>query len=598
MRIASTLAVCLLLFAGFRLGAAADLGTALVVEAGADCLGYVRIENPKIFLEKLDAVTGKFGSRVSDDLPLFAQRYLKNPLLSGIEMTRPWTFVFLNPRLHTNNLAIVVGVNDTAMFYDSFGKGGVSNVKPDPAGTSAAIHHFTEAEDVYDHQAYLVAVRAGQKVEPLQFRKQVTKHYYVTVRAGQGMIVGNMKLLDESGMTAATPSSAAAGDIVAALRAPAVLSLYEDDLRRQKESILAAIGSAAAGDAASRAVKKLAAEFDAAVNFFKHISWLEAGAELGGGQIKLRIAAPPLAGSAFSRALAGQQPLDADTPLLSLMPADVAMLGTMHFTQTPEWTTFLLELMRPVIEASAKNSSESSAKLQEVSRATWEAGGGAFAAAVLAPATNQTVPDGVEVVRVSDTARARQAQRTAVEAGLPVFRTAVQPESCGKMKYESNVARYAGVGIDRVTMDLGTPGDPVFGTNFVQEIAFTGGFELIAQGPHCTNNIRRLIVAATTPSGPDGRGFKITTASFPKKQNGIFYLNLAEYIGHLRNTEPAADDAQLRRLQTLLAEAKADLTAYLILEPRAAVFELNVPLDKLIDVFNKSNAAPPAPVAP
>ena len=72
MRIASTLAVCLLLFAGFRLGAVADLGTALVVEAGADCLGYVRIENPKIFLEKLDAVTGKFGSRVSDDLPLFA----------------------------------------------------------------------------------------------------------------------------------------------------------------------------------------------------------------------------------------------------------------------------------------------------------------------------------------------------------------------------------------------------------------------------------------------------------------------------------------------------------------------------------------------
>ena len=166
------------------------------------------------------------------------------------------------------------------------------------------------------------------------------------------------------------------------------------------------------------------------------------------------------------------------------------------------------------------------------------------------------------------------------------------------MKYEPNVARYAGVGIDRVTMDLGTPGDPVFGTNFVQEIAFTGGFELIAQGSHCTNNIRRLIIAATTPSGPDGRGFKIATASFPKKQNGIFYLNLAEYVGLFRSIEPAVDDAQLRRLQTLLAEAKADLTGYLILEPRAAVFELNVPLDKLIDVFLKNSAAPPAPMAP
>jgi len=587
------------LFASIRPGVGADLGTALVRGAGDDCLGYVRIENPKSFLGKLDAVTGKFGSRASDDLPLFAQRYLKNPLLNGIEMTRPWTFVFLNPQRHANNLAVVVGVNDAALFYDSFGKGGVSNVKPDPAVAVAAIHHFTEDEEVYDHQAYLAAVRAGQKVEPLQFRKQITKHYYVTVRDGQGMIVDDVKLMNESGMTVSTPGSAAVGgDIVAALRAPAVLSLYEDDLRRQKESILAAIGSATAGDAASRAVKKLAAEFDAAVNFFKHIAWLEAGAELDGGRLKLRIAAPPLAGSAFSRALAGQQPLDADAQLLSLMPADAAMLGTMHFAQTPEWTAFLLELMRPVIEASAKNSSESSAKVQEVSRATWEAGGGAFAAAVLAPATNQIVPDGVEVVRVPDAARARRAQRTAVEAGLPVFRTAVQPESCGRMKYEPNVARYAGVGIDRVTMDLGTPGDPIFGTNFVQEIAFAGGFELIAQGPHCTNNIRRLIIAATTPSGPDAQGFKAGTASFPKKQNGIFYLNLAEYIGQIRNTEPAADDAQLRHLQTLLAEAKADLMGYLVLDPHAAVFELNVPLDKLIDVFIKNNAAPAALVAP
>ncbi|MFA7003691.1 MAG: hypothetical protein WC429_06625, partial [Verrucomicrobiia bacterium] len=96
MRTATALAVCLLSLALCRPAAADDLAAALVTRAGPDVLGYLRIENPKTFIEKLDAVSLKFGSRISDDLPLIAQRFLKNPLLAGIETDQPWTFIFLN----------------------------------------------------------------------------------------------------------------------------------------------------------------------------------------------------------------------------------------------------------------------------------------------------------------------------------------------------------------------------------------------------------------------------------------------------------------------------------------------------------------------
>ncbi|MCX6899536.1 MAG: hypothetical protein NT105_12655 [Verrucomicrobia bacterium] len=632
MRTAFALAVCLLLLVPGRTAAAGDFAAALVARAGEDVLGYLRIENPKTLLEKLDAVSARFGSRVSDDLPLFAQRYLKNPLLAGIAMDQPWNFIFLNPLRHTNNLAIVVGVSDVAMFCDSFGKGGVSSVKADPATAGAAVRHFSETEDTYDHQAYVEALRAGKKVEPLQFKKQVTKQYYVTARNGQGVIVGSAALFDKL-----TPAASnlgydrVRGDLAAAVRVPGVLSLYEKDIRQRKEPVLDAIqsaarassGGAATADAVSRFGKALGAGFDVALTLAKQIAWIEAAAELETGQLKLRIAAPPLPGTAFSRALAGQQPLDPDEPLLAVMPANVAMLDAMRFAKTPEWTGLLVDLMQPIVEAiAAANNPESTAKAREALRAVTESCAGGFARAVLTPPTNQpsfkpkreagdsaknaSAPppasgfNVVEVLRVTDATQARQARRKAVEAGLPLD-GGLFSGPAGKMKYETSVARHAGVEIDRITPDhvaaekftSEQPPSENAAAPFIQQIAFVGQLELIAQGPDSTNNIRRLIAAAKKPSASGGpAGLKAAVASFPKKRNGIFYMNLADYVALIRSASPAAaEDAQLRRLQTQLAEAKAMHVGCLILQPRAASLELVIPLDQLLEIMLR-NAAP------
>ncbi|MBI5817572.1 MAG: hypothetical protein HZA88_01155 [Verrucomicrobia bacterium] len=624
MRTASALAVCLLLFVPGWALAADDLAAALVARAGADVLGYLRVENPKTFLDKMDAVSARAGSRASDDLPLLAQRFLKNPLLAGIEMKQPWTFIFLNPQRHTNNLAVVVGVSDAEVFCNSFGKGGVSNVKADPATAGAAIRHFSETEDTYDHPAYIAALRAGKKVEPLQFKKQVTKQYYVTARDGQGLIVGSAALLDKLAPASKLGHGLVHGDLVLAVRMPGVLSLYEKDIRQQKESILDAVGSVARASSgaasvagpASHSIKTPAPGFDIVLNLARQIAWFEAAAELGGGQLKLRVAAMPQSGSAFGRALAGQQPLDPDGPLMALVPANVAMLGTMRFTRTQDWTRLLLEMIQPALDpTAAAGNVEIAAKDREIFRALAESWGGGIAEAVLTPATNAppsnlsagadssakntpapvavSAVNVVEVLRVTNAAQARQARRKAVEAGLAMDRAVAPSETPAKLKYETNVARHAGVEIDRITME---PAAPSEGTaEFIQQMAFVGSFQLMAQGPDSTNNIRWLITAAkkTSASGVPP-ALKAATVSFPKKHNGIFYMNLADYVGLIRGSSPAAaEDPHLRQLQTQLAEARVRHAGWLLLQPRAASFELVVPLDQLVEIMAK-DAAPAA----
>jgi hypothetical protein len=71
---------------------------------------------------------------------------------------------------------------------------------------------------------------------------------------------------------------------------------------------------------------------------------------------------------------------------------------------------------------------------------------------------------------------------------------------------------------------------------------------------------------------------------------------LGEYFGLLRDAAfLAADDAHMRRLQTLLTETGADITGHVLFQPRGPLFEMEVPIDKLVEVFSKKVAEPPAP---
>ncbi|MBM3889879.1 MAG: hypothetical protein FJ388_12250, partial [Verrucomicrobia bacterium] len=442
---------------------AGELASALLARSEASVLGYLRIGQPGQFLNKLDAATMRAGSRASDWLPMIAQRYLKNPLLTGVDMDRPWTFVFLDPKRYPNNLAVVVGVSDAAQFYDSFGKGGVSRVQADPATAKDAVRHFTETEDRFDQKAYIAALRAGEQPDPSTFKKQVTNHYFIAVRDNEGCIVGDATLLEQlksagSGIGGGTVR----GDIVAGFLAPTVLALCGADIQQQKQAMQAVMQAARAGggakanpEAAARQAKMLAAVFDALLEMAKQVRWVEFAAEFKGGTLNLQFGQQPLPNTLLAKALAGAAPTGPDPALLALMPAEAAMLGAVHLPRTPEWNELTTRMIAPILQANSGDNKDSAAKWQETMRMLTDLGMSDVTWAVPATPSGATGFAIVEAIRVKNIVQARKAQRQAAELGMQMLAGSMLGGAAGKMKYEQNVAQHNGVEIDRMTMDLG-----------------------------------------------------------------------------------------------------------------------------------------------
>jgi hypothetical protein len=473
------------------------------------------------------------------------------------------------------------------------------------------VRHFTETVEEFNQKGYIAALRAGEQPDPASFRKQVTRHFYVTVRNGQGLIAGDKTLIEKLEPSRKPPGSGLVrGDVVAGFRGPAALALYEDDIRKQQKAILmlaeraaARGGSQPGGQAGARRGRVLAATIDGVLGFAKQLDWLEAAADLRDGWLNARFGLRPVAGTALARALAAQSPKPADRALLSMMPADVAMLSAWNVTYTPEFVDVYAQYLLPILQTSAPTNAASSAQsFSSVLRETMAQQTGSVAVALKPLPAEQKGFDLVQVYRIKDAKQARKLQRKAAEAGIQAI-SGFLSESAGKMQYKPNVAKHAGVEIDEMQMDLGALGDPevqravsqnMLGTNLTSQLAFVGSLGLAATGPHAAGDIRRLIdLAKAAPATPPSRPrLDAAVASFPAKHNGFFFVKLEDYFGILTAALPGAPSADIERMRGLLAAAQADIAGFFTLQPSAAVTEMRIPLEKLIEVSRKT---PPAP---
>ncbi|MBI5397321.1 MAG: hypothetical protein HZA91_18640 [Verrucomicrobia bacterium] len=597
-RLASLLAAAVLSLAS----AAADPSAeSVLARAGAEGLGYLRIERPEVALGKMDGITRKLGGRVGDLLPLVAQRFMKNPMLAGVDLQRPCTVVFLNPAKFTNDLAIIIGVSDAALFCDSFGKGGVNRVEADPATAGAAVRHFTEPVEEFDRRGFMAALQAGEQADPAKFKKQVTRHYFVTVRGNEGLIVGDRGLLEPGKGGGLRLTRAVAGDITAACNVPALLGIYEKELRQQ--AAVTRSGSPTGGEVAVRRGRIHAAAMDSLLSVTKQIESLEVGAELIEGQLKVRLGLRPLAKTPLAGVLAAQSPAALDAGVMSLMPADAAMLGCWQTAQTPETIEFCTQYLQPILQAAAPtNTATASASLADIMRENMEVRAGAAGVALKSQPAGQTGFDMIQAYRVKDAARARAAQRKAATAGVQALSGFLSEAESGRTKFQPNVARHAGVEIDQMTFDLAGSGSPAsqgasrnpFGTNLVSRTAFAGQFGLGATGPRAAENIRQLIgLAKKPPATPIARPrFDAAVAGFPKRLNGVFFMQVEDYFKIATGAMPSAVAAEGGRLYELLDRLQADIAGFFTLTRAAATAEVVVPLDKLLELSRKSPSQP------
>lgn len=584
----------------------------IFARAGDDGFGYVRMAQTEVVLGKMDGITRKLGGRVADLLPLVAQRFLKNPMLAGVDLQRPCTVVFLNPAVFTNNLAIVVGVSDGALFCDSFGKGGVSRVETDAETAAAAIRHFTEPVEEFDQQGFIAALRTGEQPDPAKFKKQTTKHYYVTVRDGEGVIVGDRSLLEQPRTRGRRMAGAIKGDITAACRVPSLLACYEKNIREQQQAVQMLMQAAAGraggqtgGDAALRRGRLFAAGIGGVLGVARQVEWIEAGLELNAGQLRGRIALRPVAGTLLARTLAGQSPAPLDAGVMSLLPADTAVLSYWQTVRTPETIEFYAQYLQPILQAAAPTNAAATVSLGDIMRESMEAQAGAMGMALKPPPDGGAGFDLLQAYRVKDPARAREAQRKAATVGVQALGGFFSEMETGRMRYESAVANHAGVEIDQMSLEL-EPGvvatsraaaQNLFGSNLVSQVAFAGQFGLAATGIRSAENIRQLInLARKPPTNPAARPrFDAATAAFPKRVNGVFFMQVEDYFRMVAGAMPAAMAADGGRLHELLDRVQADIAGFLVFARDAATAEMVVPLDKLLEL---SRSAPPKPAEP
>jgi hypothetical protein len=587
-------AVTAMVAASLHLATADDLAAALAARAGADMLAYVRVDNPKAFL---------------DMMPIMAQKFFKNAMLLGVDMQRSWTFVVLNPQKFTNNLSIVVGVNDAGLWLDNFGKGGVSRILADPATATAPVRHFSESEETFDQQGYMASLRAGEQPDPATFKKKVTRDYFVTVRDGQGIIVGSAALLEQLTSAPALGGGTVRGDIVAGLHVPTGLALYPKEIENQKASLSKILEASAQGGVASganaAAGKMVAAYLDALVDLLKQTDWIETGGELSNGTLKLQLGARPLAGTMFARLIAGQKPAPTDDELLSLLPADVAMLSTWRVTNTPEAVELFGRMLPAAARASGTNTPASEASLKDLMRETLAVYGGSAAVALKSLPVGQPGFNVLSAMRVNDPKRAREVQRRAAELSLNSMAAFAMTPQIGKINWQQNAGSHAGVEIDSYSIDLAGFGEGqaavqnLYGSNVVSRVAYAGHYGLTAVGQNAAKNIEDLIDAAQhPPANPPARPrFDAAIASFPANNNGIFFLKLEDYFNMIMSAVPGMNSSEFQRMSPLLGEAKADIAGYLLFQPGSLMMQTDVPLDKFLEVSRKMRSAPPSGAA-
>lgn len=606
---------CLLVVMGWwpASSAMADSAETVLACADKDGLGYFRLQQPDVALGKMDVIARKLGGRVGDLLPLVAQRFLKNPMLAGVDLARPCTLIFLNPARFTNDLAIVVGVSDGETFCNSFGRGGVSRVEADSATAGAAVRHFTESVEEFDQQGFMAALRAGQQADPTRFKKQFTKHYFVTARDGEGLIVGDRSLLERPRARIRRISDAIRGDITVGGWMPSLLARYEKDLREQQQALQTMMQAAAmrAGgqsgdDAALRRGRMFGAGIESLIGVARQVERLEAGVELNDGQLHVRLGLRPVAGTLLARMLAAQSPAPLDAGVMSLLPADAVMLGCWQTAQAPETLEFYTQYLQPFLQAAAPtNAAAATTSLADVLQESMEVRAGAMGVALKSQPAGQTGFDMVQAYRVKDAARARAAQRKAALVGLQMFGGFLPETEMGRLKYESSVARHAGVDLDRMTIEFEAalpPASPaaarnLLGSNLVSHVAFAGQFGLTTTGPRSAENIRRLIdLAKKPPKEPVARPrFDAATAGFPKRLNGVFFMQVEDYFKIATSALPAAVAMGGPGLYEMLGRQQADIAGFFTLTREAATAEVVVPLDKLLDL---SRNAPPKPADP
>ncbi len=577
-----------------HLGAAAAFGAGdcrLYEAAGDEAVGYLRVPRPSDFFGRLDTILAPAGFRSRMIMPLIGDRLFQNPTLGGIDLTRPFTVVFLDPERHAKPYAFSLTTTDPRLFIRSVGGDPVQGLRLNPETAASRVKEFVKESFVFDREGYMAALRAGENPDLQDYRHAETIRFYVgnagrfTVGADDRDLV--MRTLKSEGVS---PREILEGDLVVHLR-PEKLRAMLDRITGDEQPFAAA---------ASFDTGRLRAVLGSMLD---QLEAVENALAFGTGRLRLRWGAAARPESPLSQWISRQSPGRSD--LMRFVPEEsIGVIRSSVRLTGEEWRRILSAF------ASLENASDEPLKFSGETAAALDAWGEASVGSSLNVLLANPPGSGgfrtLLIYEVKDPERARTALRTLYSDPeiLPLITGSMIPPGLTST-YRTNVAQYRGYDIDRFHFSEPENETPAsvqawrtirtfYGDNPAGYVACIPGYAVVTTGMDglttLNQTLSRILENRSTRFTASPR-YQSHLARVPSDANIRFWISLGAYVSAVApalqgaaGTEP--DPAALFRDRSL------DISGFARFRDAVVQSELVLPVTDLLEIVRSFGLGP------
>ena len=516
------------LVAAMSLGLVAAFSATARAELPGDCIALVRLESVDALVKASADLLAEVQPGTNPQmLPMFLGQAVRNPMLAGIDRSKPWWAVALNPMQYGPKPAIVVPLTAYGQFEGALStvmtKGqtvdGVS-VFSTPAGQSIMVgscaNHAVVAHTKGACQAVMGLWNAGQiKPELLPLKPPAAA---VVVTADVGKIWG--------------------------LYQPMVMAMVQQFKALAGQGMQQQMPNQAAGADPTKVMAILEAEINALVAVAEQLDQVSLAVTLDKQAVNLLTDWQFKVDTPLAKFVSVQQPKA--LPLLNYLPADVIAGGSIRLggkDQVMDWYMALVE------KIAGEGQEEGLAAIKRQMQAWTASCGDEFAMALLVPSGEAGIMEAVYLVDLKDPALAEKSYRDMMgnTAAMKALGAGLGPNT--EIEFEENVAAYKGFSIHRQTTTFDLEAVPaqqaeglrkLFGEALIVEMAIVKDKLVFALGPTARKRLEQMVDSVLAGRGEltSSAAFTETFGSTPKDQNSVAFVSLADMFEWFKALSP------------------------------------------------------------
>lgn len=506
----------------------AALAATAYAELPGDCIALARLES----VDALVKASADFLAEVQPGtnpqmVPMLLGQKVRNPMLAGVDRSRPWWVVVLNPMQYGPKPSFVVPLTAYGQFEGALSTAMTKGQTVDgvtvfstPAGQSVMIGLCTDHAVVTESKAACQAVmglwNAGQiKPELLPLKPPAAA---VAVTADMGKIWG--------------------------LYQPIVMAMVQQFKALTGQRMQQQMPNPPPGADPAKVMAILEAEIDALVAVAEQLDQASLAVTLDKQAVCVQTDWRFKENTPLAKFLSVQDPKA--LALLKFMPADVVAAGSTRLVWTDEAMDWYMAFIQRI---AGQGQEEALATLKAQVKAWMASWGGEFAMALLVPSGEGPCMEAVYLADLKDPKLAEKAIREMMNsmAAMKAFGAGLGPNT--EIKCEENVGAYKGLSIHRQTTTFDLEALPaqqaealrkLFGKAIVAEMVIVKDKLVFALGPTARKRLEQMVDSVLGEKGAllDSAAFTETFGAMPKDQSFVGFISLADMFEWVKRIAP------------------------------------------------------------